>query len=167
MHHELKTLTQYYQAIKEGRKTFEIRYNDRGFQFGDTVTLVEIDEQGTPTGNRKNIFITYVTNFEQKDDYVVFGFKNLARVWDNTSIDAFRHAQEFQLPHDKRAQAYFDGNNRGRLGSNYLDLAMTEIQFLRNTLRCARRKIVPCHGVNIIAAEIDQILAERDVPDAL
>lgn len=41
MHHELKIWPQYYKPVSEGKKTFEIRKNDRGFQAGDTVLLRE------------------------------------------------------------------------------------------------------------------------------
>ena len=37
--HELKTWPQYWDAIRECRKTFELRYNDRGFKTGDTLFL--------------------------------------------------------------------------------------------------------------------------------
>lgn len=39
MIHELKTWTEYFQAIVSGEKTFEIRENDRGFRVGDTLIL--------------------------------------------------------------------------------------------------------------------------------
>lgn len=50
MNHELKIWPQYYSRVKDGSKTFEIRENDRGFQSGDTVTLLEWDpEPQNPT----------------------------------------------------------------------------------------------------------------------
>lgn len=39
MEHELKCDIPYFDAVKDGRKTFELRYNDRGYQAGDLVTL--------------------------------------------------------------------------------------------------------------------------------
>ena len=39
MNHELKIERAFYDAIVSGDKTFEIRYNDRGFNKGDTLTL--------------------------------------------------------------------------------------------------------------------------------
>lgn len=51
-HHELKTETQYYQAVEAGLKTFELRVNDRDFKVGDMVTLVECCN-GVITGRRR------------------------------------------------------------------------------------------------------------------
>lgn len=45
MDHELKIWPQYYARVDDGSKTFEIRENDRNFQFGDTVTLREWDPE--------------------------------------------------------------------------------------------------------------------------
>lgn len=41
MTHELKIWPQYYSRVYNGTKNFEIRENDRCFQFGDTVILRE------------------------------------------------------------------------------------------------------------------------------
>lgn len=41
MEYELKTWSQYFQAVVEGKKHFEIRNNDRGFHVGDTLILKE------------------------------------------------------------------------------------------------------------------------------
>lgn len=59
-HHDLKTETPYYQAIEAGKKLFEARINDRNFQEGDMVTLLEV-VSGVPTGRRIGpLEITYV-----------------------------------------------------------------------------------------------------------
>lgn len=39
--HELKTWPVFFTAVKEGRKTFEVRKNDRNFQVGDELLLRE------------------------------------------------------------------------------------------------------------------------------
>jgi hypothetical protein len=77
MVHKLKILPQYFQPIRAGKKTFEVRKNDRGFQAGDEVVLKEwdpdleecVDEnpidgriftKGHYTGNEKTFGIGYV-----------------------------------------------------------------------------------------------------------
>ena len=41
MIHHLKTKPEYFQAVINGKKPFEIRYNDRNFKTGDRVILEE------------------------------------------------------------------------------------------------------------------------------
>lgn len=85
MHHDLKIAPAYFKAVIEGRKTFEIRKDDRGFQAGDTVTLLEYDDGSLGryvppsdrfTGAKHDATIGYVTAFEQKPGYVVFSLLN-------------------------------------------------------------------------------------------
>jgi ASC-1-like (ASCH) protein len=83
MNHTLKIEPPYFEAILEGRKTFEIRHNDRGYQAGDTVTLREFDSnkrlpiphRGLDerfTGREINKTIGYVTGYQQHPNMVVF-----------------------------------------------------------------------------------------------
>lgn len=78
-HHILKIFETHYENILTGDKTFEIRDNsDRGFQKGDTVSFIAIDmDTKKPYVEvEQDIYeITYVTNFQQKEDYVVFGIR--------------------------------------------------------------------------------------------
>lgn len=79
MIHELKILECYATAKVHGDKLFEIRDNrDRGFQKGDYVkykVLCNYDH----VLEKKLYEITYVTNYEQKEGYVVFGEKEVKR----------------------------------------------------------------------------------------
>lgn len=82
MNHELKIAPQYFQAVIEGRKTFEIRKDDRGFQAGDTVRMHELfhrpfgggfaDMSDEFTGRECTAKIGYVTAYEQQPGFVVF-----------------------------------------------------------------------------------------------
>ncbi|AUR90870.1 protein of unknown function DUF3850 [Vibrio phage 1.151.O._10N.222.46.B1] len=80
MKHNLKIMPCYIEAVLSGEKTFEIRSNDdRGFQKGDTVVMTETLQDGKLRLDGKAQFveakITYVTNYEQKPGFVVFGFR--------------------------------------------------------------------------------------------
>lgn len=86
MEHRLKILRPYYEAVIDGRKTFEIRDNrDRGFNAGDTVLLDEIYEDdgllpGKWTKRSARADITYVTPFMQREGYVVFSIKDVTQL---------------------------------------------------------------------------------------
>lgn len=67
MLHEVKIESQYLDAIIDGKKTFEIRKNDRGYRVGDRVRMSD--------GSRYVVVrIKYLTDFAQQDGYVVFSF---------------------------------------------------------------------------------------------
>lgn len=82
MIHELKTLQPFFEAAWDGRKRFEIRKDDRLFSVDDEIILKEYYPE-TDSYSRREIraFISYVTDFEQKEGYVVFGFWNC---WNRT-----------------------------------------------------------------------------------
>ena len=59
--HKLKTWPEYFQAVKSGEKNFEIRKNDRDYQVGDTLLLLEYDpETGYTAELPLNREITYI-----------------------------------------------------------------------------------------------------------
>lgn len=70
--HKIKILPEFFQAVAEGRKLFEIRYDDRHYHEGDTVVLQEW-ANGKYTGFEITKKIGFVTDYEQKPGYVVFG----------------------------------------------------------------------------------------------
>ena len=77
MTHELKILQCYADAKVAGDKLFEIRNNaDKKFQKGDLVKYKVVGSFGIRYDHEidnKMYEITYVTNYEQKDGWVVFG----------------------------------------------------------------------------------------------
>ena len=74
MHHELKIMPVFYDAVKAGDKTFEIRYNDRDFRRGDTATLKKYEAGKYYPDPDIEIIITYITPYKQREGWVVFGF---------------------------------------------------------------------------------------------
>lgn len=79
MIHKLKILPEYFKAVADGTKTFEIRYNDRGFKNGDFIILREWDNGYS--GRKIKAQITYIlSNFEGlKDDYAVMAIKIVSK----------------------------------------------------------------------------------------
>lgn len=79
--HELKILPEFFEAVTSGRKQFEIRRNDRNFKVGGTIILREFicleNNHWTYTGNSYKAEITYITDFMQKDGYVVLGIRGV------------------------------------------------------------------------------------------
>jgi len=75
-YHELKIHPQYFTEVLEGNKTFEIRKNDREFKVGDIVLLRDFSPvMNMYSGHTVKKEITYITDYKQKSDYVVFSFK--------------------------------------------------------------------------------------------
>lgn len=65
----------YYEQVISGKKTFEIIYNDRGYNAGDTVEMY-CDEHPY-IGKNITAEIGYVTAFQQQNNYVVFSLLNV------------------------------------------------------------------------------------------
>lgn len=77
MIHRIKLLETFADAVLDGRKNFEVRENDRGYQRGDLVEFIVINKLGNRVNhplNSKLFEITYVlSGWGIKDGYVVFG----------------------------------------------------------------------------------------------
>lgn len=58
--HELKIWPAYYLMVKDGRKRFELRKNDRGFQAGDTLVLREWSPELGYTGEELRALVRLV-----------------------------------------------------------------------------------------------------------
>ena len=74
--HELKIYPKYFEAILDGKKTFEIRKNDRDFQVGDSIVLKEWDNIKY-SGREIQAIIKYMlddTFIGLEEGYVAFSF---------------------------------------------------------------------------------------------
>ncbi len=75
--HSLKTSPEYFNAVVDGSKNFEVRKNDRNFQVGDSLILKEWDGSEY-TGRIIKKEITYIldhTSGYVLEGYVVMGIK--------------------------------------------------------------------------------------------
>ena len=77
--HALRTWPKFFQAIKDGTKTFEIRRDDRGFKVGDELELREYDpSMDRYTDNSVKVSITYILrdpHFGLQDQHCVMAIK--------------------------------------------------------------------------------------------
>lgn len=81
--HKLKTDPEVFQAVVEGRKTFEIRFNDRDFKVGDELVLLETIHTGEQmrrgkpllySGNELRKTVSYVlSGYGLQDGWVILG----------------------------------------------------------------------------------------------
>jgi len=74
-HHDLKLFTKYFQHVIDGNKKSELRYDDRGYQIGDVITLHEgcpaINKEGFEyTGRNISARISYIDDFGCQHGYV-------------------------------------------------------------------------------------------------
>lgn len=87
MTHELKILPEYFQAVWDGVKTFELRKDDRDYQRGDILVLREWDGEKY-TGSGLRVKVTYVLRgaekYGLKDGYVVIGIRHIV---DRTDLE--------------------------------------------------------------------------------
>ena len=79
MTHELKTIAPYFGDVVLGKKTFEVRKNDRNFQVGDFLHLRERDEgEHKYTGQEAFRSIVYILKgefFGIHKDFCIMGIK--------------------------------------------------------------------------------------------
>lgn len=79
MTHKIKIEKPYADAVLSGDKTFEVRYDDRGYQKGDVVEFNVIDNNDLEINhplNDKKFEITYVLHgWGLKDSWCVFAIK--------------------------------------------------------------------------------------------
>lgn len=89
--HELKIKEEYYKEVALGRKTFELRKNDRDYQVGDLIKFTKIERVATgdfvvpfrdkETPTEELFQITYilkdVPEYGLDKDYCILGIKRV------------------------------------------------------------------------------------------
>ena len=82
--HKLRIKEEFANAIITGEKNFEIRKNDRGFQRGDLIEFVVVDDKGVAHHHEIDEYlykINYVMNgYGLKNGYVVFGIEDVFKL---------------------------------------------------------------------------------------
>jgi len=78
--HQLKVWSEYMDDLLNGSKTFELRFNDRNFQVGDFLSLMEYDKENQKYLSRELcVKITYILDnsvFDAlKEGYIIMGIK--------------------------------------------------------------------------------------------
>lgn len=78
--HELKITPEYFKDVVSGRKTFEVRLNDRNYKLRDNLLLREYKD-GEYTGRKITKRIIYILDDPAycKEGYVVLGFRSLKK----------------------------------------------------------------------------------------
>lgn len=80
MTHALKTWPNFFKAVKDGSKRFELRKNDRDFKLGDSLLLQEYDPVLKKySGQEWEGSVSYVfsdESFGLKKGYVLLGIKD-------------------------------------------------------------------------------------------
>jgi hypothetical protein len=75
MVHELKVWTKYFDSLIDNSKTFEVRFDDRGYQVGDMLILKEfILSRGEYSGRMTSRKISYKLNAKEMPNVIAPGY---------------------------------------------------------------------------------------------
>lgn len=78
--HVLKIQDEYFKEVITGRKTFEIRLNDRNYTVGDLIHFVNIDKKEFKNYDNNLFEITYIfqeSEFGLQSNYCVFSIRKI------------------------------------------------------------------------------------------
>ena len=108
--HELKTDPEVFQAVWDGRKTFEIRLNDRDFKVGDSLYLLETQHTGEEM--RAGAPLVYTDRTMMKVvSHVLTGY-GLAPGWCCLSFESATHAEKAEPHKDALFAIVYDDADR-------------------------------------------------------
>jgi len=76
--HFVKCAWPFFQSVKDGIKKFELRYDDRKYDLGDYVHMMEIGTDGQVTGESVVVgpikYIMYGPTYGLKKGWVIFNW---------------------------------------------------------------------------------------------
>lgn len=100
MIHALKQLPEYYSDVLSGRKSFEIRKNDRPYKEGDLLALNEYDTENGYSGRSCLVYIDYVLNNSEycKEGFVVMAIKPCLVGFAGSPRDMSRMCESYDVP---------------------------------------------------------------------
>lgn len=75
--HNIKIEGVYFDAVVDGSKTFEIRFDDRGYEEGDFIVMHKTISNGYINGETVQKRIGFITEYEQKQCYCVFSLLDI------------------------------------------------------------------------------------------
>jgi len=127
--HKLKTWPIFFQAILDGTKTFEFRLNDRRFQVGDKLDLMEYDPDAEGyTGRHCHRFVSYVLDANPFFDFkghVILGLK---------PVEIPEITERFKKPTDKQLVEIALLFNDGKLQKSKLRDMIAMCEFILDRL---------------------------------
>ena len=84
--HELKTVNPFFNLISLGHKTCEVRFNDRGYQIGDILRLIEYNPDSAYdkySGREIDVEVTHVMTSDDfigvKEGWVVMSIRVISK----------------------------------------------------------------------------------------
>lgn len=107
MIHALKQSTEYFGDVISGRKTFEVRRNDRPYKVGDLLALNEYDtKKQSYTGNSCLCYIDYILNDSEycKEGYVVMSIKPCIIMKRNSPMNMATGINDYSVPYATRSE---------------------------------------------------------------
>ena len=101
MIHELKCATEYFKEVIAGKKSFEVRKNDRPYMVGDMLALNEYDTKEIAyTGASCVVYVDYILKGSDycKDGYIIMSVKPCGVYIHNSPYSQISMKSDYSVP---------------------------------------------------------------------